>query len=109
MDAKLTEQVEALLRGAGFTQVLVHKGDEGTTVGATQGETRAVFHIGTGGQDKKALRTTSGGPIATSATIEAAVVDSYPELLRHLLQDEKAAGALGLSPEVLKRIRAPVQ
>ena len=102
MDAQLNDQVTALFRAAGFTDITRAQGDTFLTISGVQGTTRAVFHATT---DTTAGGTGKGGPNKDAPAIEAAVVPSYPDMRQALLDNPDMAKALGLSDEKLEIIR----
>ena len=105
MDAQLNDQVTAMFRAAGFTDITRAVGDTFLTISGAQGMTRAVFHATTAATVGGAGH---GGPYRDTSAIEAAVVPSYPDMRQELLDNPEMAKAMGLSAEQLEVIRRPV-
>ena len=106
MDTKLIEQVQALLRGAGFADVDTHEGGEAVTVSGTKGPLGAVFHLTTLERaDRARQETTGGGPNPNAPAAEVWKVVSFPELREQLATDPHFARATGLTAEMLARLR----
>ena len=101
MDAQLNDQVTAMFRAAGFTDITRAVGDTFLTISGTLGTTRAVFHATTAAAAGGAGH---GGP-SDSPAIEAAVVPSYPDMRQELLDNPDMAKAMGVSAEKLEVIR----
>ena len=103
MDAQLNDQVTAMFRAAGFTDITQARGDTFLTVSGMDGPTRAVFHATTtattvGGAGK-------GGHYKDTPEIEAAIVPSYPDMLQALIDNPDMVKAMDLSAEKLEMIR----
>jgi hypothetical protein len=104
MDAELNDQVTALLRTAGFTEIARMRGDTFLMVSAMKGTTRAVFHATSDATVGGAGR---GGPYKDTPQIEAAMVPSLPDMAQALLDDPELAKATGLSGDKLAVLRPP--
>ena len=102
MDAQLNDQVTAMFRAAGFTDITRAVGDTFLTISGTQGTTHAVFHATTAATVGGAGH---GGPYKDTPAIEAAIVPSYPDMRQALLDNPDMAKAMGVSAEKLEVIR----
>jgi hypothetical protein len=102
MDAKLNDQVTAMFRAAGFTNVATVASDGAVTISAVNGDTRAVFHATSG----TVIAAPAGGGRYTEAPeLQAAIVPSFPDMRQELLDNPNLATAAGLSAERLDVLR----
>ena len=105
MDAQLNDQVTAMFRAAGFTDVTAVRGDAFLTISGVKGTTRAVFHANSTAATAKVAGAGQGGHYKDTPEIEAAIVPSYPDMRQALLDNPDMVKAMGLSAEKLEIIR----
>ena len=102
---KLAEDVKALLRANGYTELTSQASDDSINISGVKGTAGVVFHM-TAQRPGKAS-SQSGGGLEKDRATDVAVVPTVPGLREQMKSDPaNAAKLLGLTPELVTHILA---
>jgi hypothetical protein len=105
VDQKLAEDVKALLRANGYTDLTSHASAGSINISGVKGAAGALFHM-TAQRPSKADRQ-SGGSLAEQRATDVTVVPTFPGLREHMSSDPaSAAKLLGITPELVTHMVA---
>jgi hypothetical protein len=105
-DQKLVDDIKALLRTNGFTDLTLVKSSDSVNISGVKGGSGAVFHLVSQRPNKANGRQTAGG-LEIERASDVAVVPTVPEIRAQMTRDPAAAAKLlGISPEMLAHVMA---